>query len=217
MLIKDEYSVYVQNEHIGTLYVFSDGTSEFRNWLGSDEQLEEILLKAGSPIGIRQLKRAILRIIRDRYRVKERKRIIYENDVFTVERQPWPTEERYSIYRRQARESDPDYDSGAHEAPHFEGAKTPEGMMEWANWYAFVKMDDGTCQAQLDEAWNWGGSHYDGGTISVDIPEDWFELPYDDFLDKVVTLAAASHYEFTADFLRNKKGLREFFGFEEDK
>ncbi len=215
MLIKDEYSVYFQDEYIGSLYVFSDGTSEFRNCLGSAEELEKRLLKTA--IGAKQIKRSVLRLIKDRYRLKERKRIIYQKDDLVIEREPKPTEERYSVYRRRAGKNDPDYDSGAHEVPHYEGVKTPEGMMEWANWYAFVKMDDGTYQAQLDEAWNWGGSHYDGGTISVDIPEDWHRLPYDEFIDRVVTLAAASHYEFTADFLRNKKGLREFFGFEEDK
>ena len=56
--------------------------------------------------------------------------------------------------------------------------------------------------------------HYeDGGTIRREIPEEWFELPYEDFLEKVVTLAAASHYGFTAEILLEKKGLKEFFGF----
>ncbi len=91
--------------------------------------------------------------------------------------------------------------------------KTPEGMREWASWYAFNKMDDGTYEAELDEAWWWGGGHNDGGTIRREIPEEWFELPYEDFLEKVVTLAAASHYGFTAEILLEKKGLKEFFGF----
>ena len=86
-------------------------------------------------------------------------------------------------------------------------------MREWASWYAFNKMDDGTYEAELDEAWWWGGGHNDGGTIHREIPEEWFDLPYKDFLEKVVTLAAASHYGFTAEILLAKEGLKEFFGF----
>ena len=55
--------------------------------------------------------------------------------------------------------------------------------------------------------------HYGGGTICVDIPPEWFGLSYDEFLERVITLAAASHYGFTVDDLKEKKGLKEFFGF----
>ena len=55
--------------------------------------------------------------------------------------------------------------------------------------YCINKKDDGTYEAELDEAWD-EGSHYGGGTITVDIPKEWFDLPYDDFLGHVVTLAA---------------------------
>jgi hypothetical protein len=60
----------------------------------------------------------------------------------------------------------------------------------------------------------WGGGHNEGGTIHTDIPEEWFELSYDEFLENVVTLSAASHYGFTPDELKEKQGLKEFFGFE---
>ena len=46
------------------------------------------------------------------------------------------------------------------------------------------------------------------------IPKEWFDLPYDEFLERVITLAAAKHYGFTPDDLKEKKGLKEFFGFE---
>jgi hypothetical protein len=39
-------------------------------------------------------------------------------------------------------------------------------------------------------------------------------LPYDEFLEKVVTLASASYYGFTAEILKNVEGLKAFFGFE---
>ena len=52
-----------------------------------------------------------------------------------------------------------------------------------------------------------------GGTINKEIPEEWFELPYEEFLENVVSLAAAAHYGFTADMLMKKDGLKEFFGY----
>ena len=48
--------------------------------------------------------------------------------------------------------------------------------------------------------------------ITVDIPKEWFSLSYDEFLEHVITLAAAKHYGFTVDDLKEKKGLQEFFG-----
>ncbi len=57
------------------------------------------------------------------------------------------------------------------------------------------------------------GMNNGGGTICVDIPQEWFRLSYDVFLERVITLAAASHYGFTVDDLKEKKGLKEFFGF----
>ena len=38
-------------------------------------------------------------------------------------------------------------------------------------------------------------------------------LSYDEFLERVITLASAKHYGFTPDDLKEKKGLKEFFGF----
>ena len=51
------------------------------------------------------------------------------------------------------------------------------------------------------------------GTINVAIPKEWFVLSYDEFLERVITLASAKHYGFTPDDLKEKKGLKEFFGF----
>ena len=47
----------------------------------------------------------------------------------------------------------------------------------------------------------------------MDIPKEWFALSYDEFLERVITLAAAKHYGFTADDLKERKGLKQFFGF----
>ena len=117
------------------------------------------------------------------------------------------------IYRRDAKKGEATYSPKSHSAPHFVGHYV-EGMEEWASWYCFNKKEDGTYEAELDEAWD-EGSHYGGGTINVDIPKEWFALSYDDFLEHVITLAGAKHYGFTVDDLKEKEGLKEFFGFKE--
>ena len=119
------------------------------------------------------------------------------------------------IYRRDAKKGEATYSPKSHSTPHFVGHFV-EGMEEWASWYCFNKKEDGTYEAELDEAWD-EGSHYGGGTIDVDIPKEWFDLSYDDFLEHVITLAAATHYGFTVNDLKDKEGLKEFFGFKERK
>ncbi len=119
---------------------------------------------------------------------------------------------KFIIYRRDARKGTSAYSPLPHSAPHYEG-RYIEGMEEWASWYCINKKDDGTYEAELDEAWN-EGSHLGGGTICEDIPAEWFELSYDEFLERLITLAAAKHYGFTPDELKEKKGLKDFLGFE---
>ena len=121
--------------------------------------------------------------------------------------------EKFMIYRRDAKKGEATYSPKSHSAPHFVGHYV-EGMEEWASWYCFNKKEDGTYEAELDEAWD-EGSHYGGGTIDVDIPKEWFALSYDEFLEHVITLAGAKHYGFTVDDLKDKEGLKEFFGFKE--
>ena len=121
--------------------------------------------------------------------------------------------EKFMIYRRDAKKDEATYSSKSHSAPHFEGHYV-EGMEEWASWYCFNKKEDGTYEAELDEAWD-EGSHYGGGTIDVAIPKEWFALSYNDFLEHVITLASAKHYGFTVDDLKGKEGLKEFFGFKD--
>ena len=121
--------------------------------------------------------------------------------------------EKFIIYRRDAKKGEATYSPKSHSAPHFVGHYV-EGMEEWASWYCFNKKEDGTYEAELDEAWD-EGSHYGGGTINVDIPKEWFALSYDDFLEHIITLAGAKHYGFTVDDLKEKEDLKEFFGFKE--
>ena len=115
------------------------------------------------------------------------------------------------IYNRMAKKSEPAYSPKLYSAPHYVGHYV-EGQEEWVSHYCINKKEDGTYEAELDEAWD-EGSHYGGGTINVDIPKEWFALSYDEFLELVITLAAATHYGFTIDDLKEKKGLKEFLGF----
>ncbi len=215
-IIKDSYTVRYNDKVIGNYCVFDDDTVSFCTSWGSPWDIGEELAALGldkKKEHIRSIK-ALAVLINDSKRVPGRKRVIYRDGPLSLERRPRQTDERYSVYRRGADEGDPDYSPLPHDAPHREGPNTPKDMREWASWYAFNKMDDGTYEAELDEAWWWGGGHNDGGTMHSEIPEEWFTLPYDDFLCNVVRLSAAAHYGFTPQMLKRKPGLREFFGFE---
>ena len=91
-------------------------------------------------------------------------------------------------------------------------AKKGERGQKWVSWYCFNRKEDGSYEAELDEAWD-EGSHNGGGTIIQAIPKEWFALPYDEFLGRVITLAYASQYGFTVEDLKQKRDLKEFFGF----
>ena len=82
------------------------------------------------------------------------------------------------------------------------------GILLWIR-----KKNDGTYEAALEENWWWGGGHNDGGTIHAEIPEEYLDLPYDEFLEELLTVARAGHYGFTAGYLKKREGLKEFFGF----
>ena len=214
-MITDQYHVYYKDKTVGYYYVSDDGTIRYYLAYGNpfdmEKELKELELTE-ELVDVKPLK-VFSDLIKDEYRVKGRKKIIYENGPLRIERETRETDESYSVYRRNAEKGEEDYSDLPHDAPHHEGPNTPEGMREWASWYAFNKMDDGTYEAELDEAWWWGGGHNDGGTIRTPIPEEWFELTYDEFLERVVTLSAAAHYGFTPEILKKRKGLKEFFGF----
>ena len=213
----DSYDVIYNDRAVGYYCVFDNGETEYSTAWGSPWDIEKELKELGldQEKRSREAVKVLDDLMHDENRVPGRKRIIYQKDSLRMERHPKETGERFSVYRRAAEIGEPDYSPLAHDASHHEGPNTPEGMREWASWYAFNRMDDGTYEAELDEAWWWGGGHNDGGTIHTEIPEEWFELPYDEFLENVVCLAAASHYGFTAEMLKEKEGLKEFFGFKE--
>ena len=215
--VKDEYTVSYNGKEIGYYYIYSDDTVRYYTTWGCPWDIENELKKLGleKETESRKKLKHLDKIIAEENRVAGRKRRIYVSGPVRLERHPQETDERYSVYRRVAEKGEQDYSPLPHDAPHWEGEHTPEGMREWASWYAFNKMDDGTYEAELDEAWWWGGGHNDGGTIRNEIPEEWFDLPYEEFLENVVTLSAAAHYGFTAEMLLEKEGLKEFFGFSE--
>ena len=215
MFVVDDYSVYYKDQCIASYYVFNTGdaeyyVSDYALKALKDEPLPKALRrgwKGKAPMPF------FAELLREENRVPGRKRPVYQSGPLTVNRIAQETGEKFMVYRRSAKKGEEGYSEKEHSAPHWEGPNTPEGMKEWASWYCFNKMDDGTYQAELDEAWWWGGGHNDGGTIRREIPEEWFALPYEEFLENVVTLSAAAHYGFTAEDLKEKKGLREFFGF----
>ena len=213
--IIDDYKVFYSDKQIGYYRTFSDDKVEYRTAWGCPWDIENELKELGldKEIEGKEPIKLFVNMIKDSNRVPGRKRPLYKNGELLLERVPKETGERFSVYRRSAEKGEQDYSPLPHDAPHYEGPHTPEGMREWASWYAFNKMDDGTYEAELDEAWWWGGGHNDGGTIRAEIPEEWFELPYEEFLSNVVTLAAAAHYGFTPEILMEKEGLREFFEF----
>lgn len=215
--IVDHYQITHENKYIGNYYVFSDHSYEYivTSWEQDLVNVKDRLKELGLLKNIEQKKpiAAIENLMTEANRVKGLKRPIFDDGYFRITRIPNETDERFVVYRRNANKNEQGYSEEDHSTPHYEGPHTPEGMREWTNWYAFTKMDDGTYEAALDEAWWWGGGHNDGGTIHSEIPEEWFELPYDEFLDRVVTLSAASHYKFTAEHLKGMKGLKEFFGY----
>ena len=218
MYITDQYYLDYKDERVGYYCIFNNRSSTFGLAWGCPEETVNALESFGlkDHMERKQPIKFFTEMIKEENRVPGRKRPIYVAGDFRLEREPQETDERYSVYRRSAEKGAPDYSPLNHDAPHYEGEKTPEGMREWASWYAFVKMDDGTYQAELDEAWWWGGGHNDGGTIHAAIPEEIFDLPYDEFLEEVVCYAAAAHYGFTAEMLKEKPGLKEFFGFKDE-
>ena len=213
--IKDYYSVYYKDHCIASYYVYTDGSaaycaSDFAFRGLENEDIPKTFKHSAEKKGPVP---CMAKILTEQNRVRGKKTPIYKSGDMTVKRIPHETGERFLIYKRDAKKGEAGYSEKNHSAPHYEGPKTPEGMQEWASWYCFNKMDDGTYEAELDEAWWWGGGHNDGGTIHTEIPDAWFALPYEKFLENVVTLSAAAHYGFTAEELNEKPGLKEFFGF----
>ena len=213
MLITEEYRIRWGDRQIGSYYLFEDGSSEFRA-LHSPEPPPEALAALGltGDHGSKSRLPLFKSLQEKGEQVPGTRKVIWRDGFLTMERIPRDID-RFWVYRRSAKKGAADYSPKAHSAPHREGNRVVEGMEEWASWYAFNKKEDGMFEAELDEAWD-EGSHYGGGAIRAEVPEEWLDLPWEDFLERLVTLSAASHYGFTPEDLREKAGLKAFFGFE---
>ena len=217
--IEERYILAYRNELIGTYYVFDDGSVSYEAYHYIPDHIRDELKQDGLSENIGRNIRQKGHIpffddlMKETNRVQGRKRVIYESGPVRMMRVPQETGKRFMVYRRSAQKGEKGYSPKDHTMPLREGRGGPDDQEKWVSWYEFVRMDDGTFEAQLDEAWYGGYGHNDGGTIRSEIPEGWSELPYDEFLERVAELAGASGFGFTADDLKEKKGLRKFFDF----
>lgn len=211
----EEYDIMIYKndevEHIGYAQVKEDGTGSFYLFWTCEEKISQLTDNKWFHEYHSGNIDVLTKMITEENRQKDRRRAVYYCDEFIIRRQAKRTGESYLVYNRMAKEGEPGYSKKSHAVPHLEpGAKD---MDEWVNHYQFNKLDDGTYEAELDEAWWWGGSHTDGGTLYRDIYDTWQDLPYDEFLENVITVAAAKHYLFTVEDLKACEGLKEFFGY----
>ena len=214
-IIRDTYRIRYGDAPVGTYCVYEDGGSEFASFYGRKElaplreALEALGLKKNR---VRQTPLPRFRAILNKgERVPGTRKRIFRDGPLSMELVPKDAD-KFWVCRRTAKKGAPDYSPKSHSVPHKEGARVVEGMEEWAGWYAFNKKEDGMFEAELDEAWNEGG-HNGGGTVRVEVPEAWLDLGWEEFTERLVTLAGAARFGFTPEDLRERKGLREFFGY----
>lgn len=215
MIITEEYRVYCMDKLAGYYYVFEDGSSEFSIYHTDNDDIKDELEKNGLLKSKKSKKHipVFAGIMKDENRVSGTRKVIYKSGTVKVEKIP-EEYESFLIYDRRADKGEEGYSPKDYSVPHSEGGRVIPDTEEWVSWYAFNKMDDGTYEAALDEAWYGGYGHNDGGTIHAEIPEEWLKLPYEEFLEKVTDLAGAARFGFTAKDLKSKPALKEFFGFE---
>ena len=214
-IIRDNYKICYEDVHVGEYYVYDDGSSEYRafdGWLRLEPIREELKALGLAVNHTRKTEFPRFRaILNHGERAPGTRKVIWRDGPLSMERVPGDAE-RFMVYRCSAKKGAADYSPKPHSVPHREGSRVVEGMEEWNSRYAFNKKEDGMFEAELDEAWN-EGSHYGGGTIRVEVPEQWLDLRWEELTERLVTLASAAHYGFTAEDLMARKGLKAFFGF----
>ena len=215
----DRFTVKLGGSEIGYLNIYSDSDWYYSGRYTDSEELKNRMKELGLDRDVSSPGPIVIfdRLMRPENIKGGTRRLIYTDGELSLERIPEQTGDSFLIYRVGAEKGEEGYSPKKHDAPHYEGPKTPEGMREWASWYQFNKMDDGTYEAELDEAWWWGGGHNDGGTIHALIPEEWLGMPWKEFISNVLNLAFARHYGFTEEELERKDGLKEFFGYVEER
>ena len=214
-IIRDTYHIRYGDVPVGTYYVYEDGGSEFAAF--RDRPEPETVREALDALGLTKNRTGKTQLPRFRAvlnkgeRVPGTRKVIWTEGSLRMERIPKDAD-KFWVYRRTARKGAPEYSPKSYSAPHKEGGRVVEGMEEWASRYAFNNKEDGMFEAELDEAWN-EGSHNGGGTIRAEVPEAWLDLSWEELAERLVTLAGAARYGFTPEDLRERKGLREFFGY----
>ena len=107
--IIDHYKITYNGLYVGEYYIYGDNT--YRYYVNSwDKELEPIkdLLEKKGLLKNKESKKpitAITKMMKDENRVKGRKRPIYHNDGFTLERIPNETNERFLVYRCDAKKA----------------------------------------------------------------------------------------------------------------
>lgn len=212
----EEYEVMIYKnekiEQVGIVRLEEDGTGYYKLYMLAEDKIRKLTDNEWFYKFRSDNMDVVRNMLTEENLQKNRRRAVYYCDEFIFIRHPRLTGEHYLVYSRSAKEGQPGYSEKDHSVPHNEPGAND--MKEWINYYRFNKFDDGTYEAEIDEAWYCGGSHTDGGTVHLEIHDTWQDLPYDEFLAKVVK-TGGSYYLFTADDLKACKGLKKFFGYED--
>lgn len=139
----------------------------------------------------------------------------YEKENICLQKMYWHNqpEKELIIYNFNASKSSKAYSEKRHDYKSLDNDKETdrrEGFFALS--YRFVKYNDGIYQSWLDEAFP-EGSHYGGGIVKEVIPDQWFDLPYEEFLQKVYELNYVKEYNFSLNDLKNRDDLKDFFGY----
>ena len=129
----NHYVIYYKDAAVAHFHTYEDGTYAYGPNLGLSEETHEELkaLGLGEARKGRRPPKALSALMAKKQRVPERKRVIYQDGPLKMERKPASIPAgSFSVYDRRARKGAPDYSELPHDAPHYEGPNTPEGMRE---------------------------------------------------------------------------------------
>ena len=127
--ILDKYKVFYNDKVIGYYYIYSNHKATYYTEWGCPWDMEDKLKELGLEKELQETNplKVFTDLINDANRVPGRRRILYQKGPMLLERYPMDTGERFTVYRRGAKKGTPEYSPLSHDAPHYEGPKTPEG------------------------------------------------------------------------------------------
>ncbi len=88
-------------------------------------------------------------------------------------------------------------------------------MQDRLEHYDFRRHANGSYSIDLQIGWPGGWSHYDGANMTRDIPQEWFALPWDEFMDRFEESFCSPAFYYTRGELEAVPGLKKFLGYEE--